>query len=712
MKDFFDKYEKIIIISLIIILGFLIGIYLLINPKETKNNPKVENNEISRIVLFGSKTITIEEGKSYVEPGYYAVTKDGEIKKDVEVTGNEIDTNVPGTYYISYTIGNKKETREVIVEEKDKQEEKKEEPISGRITLTLKGESMMVLNKGNEYIEPGYVANDTIDGDITDKVKIKGEVNTEQVGTYKITYEVENSNLEKKEVTRTIVVKSDVIDAKVEVSETGYTNKNVEVKIEVVGDNYSYIKNPDGTITKDKNSSYEIKKNGTYKFIIYDQDNKYIVKEVKINKIDKEEPTGSCKAVIDNGKSKISVSGKDDLSGIKNYVYYGDSEELTDITQASYTHNKEIYTSFVIIYDNAGNNSKITCQVDASKSTQPIDSSISCTATLKEGKTYFKVKGNNIKTYKYNGEYKGSNSTFVLDKYVRSNNFVVITDNYNRQGKVKCKTTLDTLPPIIPSGSKKYQADTKTLKINVIKDGGMYLSYIWAKDPVNQLKKSYTSGKSKLTEYILEDTVKKEDLKNKYILGFNASPPCNNIYYDKWSSKYQLKEPSPLMIQNGKVLVNDPNKSSSLFIYYLDDSNQLRYTNRVNNMTVEERKKVYDEIIASGAKNTMTWRPILVDNYKVADLEDEFVKMESTRKQAICQLDSNNFIIITSENSKAGVTSYSKLASYIQKLGCRVAVEFDAGGSTSLLWKNKGSNDVSRITGGGRQLTSVVYFTE
>ena len=56
---------------------------------------------------------------------------------------------------------------------------------------------------------------------------------------------------------------------------------------------------------------------------------------------------------------------------------------------------------------------------------------------------------------------------------------------------------------------------------------------------------------------------------------------------------------------------------------------------------------IIDEIIKSGAKNTMTWRPILVDNYKVADLEDEFVKMESTRKQAICQLDSNNFIIIT-----------------------------------------------------------------
>lgn len=45
-------------------------------------------------------------------------------------------------------------------------------------------------------------------------------------------------------------------------------------------------------------------------------------------------------------------------------------------------------------------------------------------------------------------------------------------------------------------------------------------------------------------------------------------------------------------------------------------------------------------------------------------------------------------------------------------LGCRTAVEFDAGGSTSLLWKSKNSGTVQKVTGGGRSLTMVMYFTE
>ena len=166
------------------------------------------------------------------------------------------------------------------------------------------------------------------------------------------------------------------------------------------------------------------------------------------------------------------------------------------------------------------------------------------------------------------------------------------------------------------------------------------------------------------------------------------------------------------MIYNGKVLVNNPNKSVDLFMYYLDGSNQLKYIPKISTLSVLERTQKYNEIIESGALNTIVWRPILVDNYKAMSLTSTFQNMEADRKQAICQIDSNNFIIITSETSSKGQITYPKFVQYLEKLGCRVAMEFDAGGSTSLVWKPRGTNTITKVAGGNRELTSAMYFTE
>ena len=368
MKDIWKYNKKTIIISLIILLSILIGIYIIVSPKESNEIVQREeyNKEIEKIVLFGSKTITLKQGDSYVEPGYYALTKDGEIKKEeVEVTGNDINTNEPGTYYISYTIGSKKEQREVIVEEE------KEDIEEGEITLTLKGESMMVLNVGEGYKEPGYTATDTKDGDITNKVETKGTVDTGKEGTYEITYEVKNSSLKRVVKTRTIIIKKEVINVKITGNATSYTNKNIILNIIVEGENYNYIKYPDGTVSKEKNSSYEISKNGKYTFLIYDKENKYIKKEVEVNKIDKEGPIGNCTATVKEGKTIIVTSGKDEISGINKYVYYGDGKEINIMNQGTYTYNKELSNAYVNIYDNAGNVSRVVCRLIKSTPISP-----------------------------------------------------------------------------------------------------------------------------------------------------------------------------------------------------------------------------------------------------------------------------------------------------------------------------------------------------
>ena len=373
MKDLWEYNKKTIIISLIILLSILIGIYIIVSPKENNEiikTEEVENKEIDRIVLFGSETITLKEGESYIEPGYYAVTKDGEIKKEeVEVTGSDINTKEAGTYYISYTIGSKKEQRKVIVEEIEKEPDKE---IEGEISLTLKGKNMMVLNVGEEYKEPGYTAIDTKDGDITNKVQVTGKVNTGLEGTYEIKYEVENSSLKKVTKTRKIVIKNDVINVSITGNATDYINKNILLNIKVIGDNFNYVKYPDGTVSKNKNSSYEISKNGTYKFLIYDLDGKYIKKEIKVDKIDKTSPTGNCTATVKNGKTIIVVTGKDDLSGVNHYIYRGNGQESGNQIFQTYTFNKELSSVNVDIYDNVGNTSKVVCRVVKS-SVEPIN---------------------------------------------------------------------------------------------------------------------------------------------------------------------------------------------------------------------------------------------------------------------------------------------------------------------------------------------------
>ena len=66
----------------------------------------------------------------------------------------------------------------------------------------------MIIDYGSNYKEPYFTATDNYDGDIKNKVKIKGKVNTKRSGTYKLTYKVSDSSGNTcKKKTRTVIVK-------------------------------------------------------------------------------------------------------------------------------------------------------------------------------------------------------------------------------------------------------------------------------------------------------------------------------------------------------------------------------------------------------------------------------------------------------------------------------------------------------------------------
>ena len=80
---------------------------------------------------------------------------------------------------------------------------KKEEP-----TIALKGDTNINLNVGDTYTEQGATAKDDNDGDITNKIKLSGTVNTSKAGKYTITYSVTNSKGKTATTKRTITVKA------------------------------------------------------------------------------------------------------------------------------------------------------------------------------------------------------------------------------------------------------------------------------------------------------------------------------------------------------------------------------------------------------------------------------------------------------------------------------------------------------------------------
>jgi len=75
-------------------------------------------------------------------------------------------------------------------------------------SLTLKGEKVMHLN--SIFVDPGYVAWDSVDGDLTSKVQVTESINYLEKGTYEVRYTVTNSRNETLEEIRFVVLDCEV----------------------------------------------------------------------------------------------------------------------------------------------------------------------------------------------------------------------------------------------------------------------------------------------------------------------------------------------------------------------------------------------------------------------------------------------------------------------------------------------------------------------
>lgn len=193
---------------------------------------------------------------TYEEEGYKAIDNyDGDITE--KVVREEKDGKV--YYTVSDSFGNETTViREIVYKDVVL-------PV-----IELKKGDKVTANIGDEYKEPGFVASDDCDGDITDLVTVTGAVDTKVPGDYTLSYTVKDSYNNETTVTRVVTVKDvappvlNMEGASVVYLEKGktYTEQGCTAK-----DNVDGVVNvtTSGSVNADKCGTYKVKYTATDK---------------------------------------------------------------------------------------------------------------------------------------------------------------------------------------------------------------------------------------------------------------------------------------------------------------------------------------------------------------------------------------------------------------------------------------------------------------
>lgn len=176
------RLKKIIKTEFLIFSLFIIGIILVYK----FNTPKLK--------LIGNDEINIALNEKFVEPGYDVTPKNK--KYDVSVESN-VDSTKVGTYNVKYSLKTNNRVfskiRKINVVDNISPE------------ITLKGANNLILYEGDYYNEPGFIAVDNYDGNITDNVVVTSNVE-DKVGEYEVNYSVLDSSGNKATATRKVKI--------------------------------------------------------------------------------------------------------------------------------------------------------------------------------------------------------------------------------------------------------------------------------------------------------------------------------------------------------------------------------------------------------------------------------------------------------------------------------------------------------------------------
>jgi hypothetical protein len=321
-------------------------------------------------------------------------------------------------------------------------------------------------------------------------------------------------------------------------------------------------------------------------------------------------------------------------------------------------------------------------------------------------------------------------------------NSVIVSADCDNTSQICCTSTEDdqtakkiinksdssntsTTDPIVPTKNIKYRADSNSLKIWVeYKKSDYYAVHIWAQNPYQQLKKfTFDDAGQKYAKLnsIVKNLISSNLIKDKIAVAFNNDIHVNhNAYYN--NSKYwKTYTGTGLVLINGKIARNDPKSPSKrMIISGITKDNILKLFAEDNNpnpdkntsIKIAGRTNLYQSIIDNGVQNSISTFGYYVEIGQISSRAKDKKNQGHGLRQVICQINSNNFIQITTAKGYTPLEA-AKLA---KNLGCVTAIEMDGGFSALLYYKDKSTTNWTKklVTKGEDQIKmwSVMYWTE
>ena len=138
--------------------------------------------------LIGEATVYLEAGSAYSDEGATAIDLvDGNLSENIEV---DFPSGIlaPGEYYVKYDVsdlsGNRADQLIRIIVVQD--------TISP--VMQLKGEAIVYVEAGREYVDEGVSATDSFEGDLSAKAIVSNPVDSREIGSYEVTYNVADAS--------------------------------------------------------------------------------------------------------------------------------------------------------------------------------------------------------------------------------------------------------------------------------------------------------------------------------------------------------------------------------------------------------------------------------------------------------------------------------------------------------------------------------------
>lgn len=332
--------------------------------------------------------------------------------------------------------------------------------------LVINGADNITIYLNHEYSELGYTAYDSKSNDLTDRVVVKSNLDTNKVGNYQISYNIGNIT----KIRYVSVIEGGKTDIKLNGNDTVYLLKDSNYTEE----GYQAIDTVDGDITSKviTNNNINMSKVGRYSITYFTTNSAgvyaFAVRKVVVYDIDIKLSLANTKVVA---STDIIVSVKDSYF---DYLLLPDNNKVNNKSYRYKVNDNGEYK--FVVYDKNG------FTKEASITVNNIDKGItsaSCSGSFKNEKTVLNISAeasSGINRYVVNGVSYAYSKITITGEYNSTVN-VAIYDNSGNIKEISCRVTNDNKGPTISSISN----DGIFVSIKTSRNGytisGYYFSY-------------------------------------------------------------------------------------------------------------------------------------------------------------------------------------------------------------------------------------------